>query len=177
MSCFFFFRMNLYSAKVFGLIHWIEKAMLNIANFGGKIHNVMCKKQSEVRWKTILLSCILTISTGSIPGHDLSFGLCIQVMAFSNISSSLFRCPGLFSLCYFILNATKTYLFTFPFKPSPLPFFFHSALHPTTQKIQFSSFQAFWIQMTYCSLEPAICASHWISSDLILYWMNYGLTD
>lgn len=143
MSCFFFFRMNLYSAKVFGLIHWIEKAMLNIANFGGKIHNVMFKKQSEVRWKTILLSCILTISTGSIPGHDLSFGLCIQVMAFSNISSSLFCCPGLFSLCYFILNATKTYLFTFPFKPSPLPFFSIPLFIPLHKRFNFLPFKLF----------------------------------
>lgn len=127
----------------------------NAENFEGSFH-MLCVRQSKVSWRTALLSCILAISTGSISGPDLSFGLCIQGMAFPNIWASFSCCPSLFS---FILNATKTYLSTFPFKPSPLPFI-HSALHPATQKIQFSFFQAFRIQMAHCSLEPAIYASH-----------------
>lgn len=157
---FFFLSIHLYFAKGFGLIHWAEKTILNIANFRGNIHNVMCKKQPEVRSRTALLSCILTISTGSISGHDLSIDLCIQAMAFSNISASLsclllvcFPCVILYWMQQrqiFLLSSLNPLLFHF----------LHSALHPTTQKIQFSSFQAFWIQMTHCSLQPAICASH-----------------
>jgi len=94
MPCFFCFflicfSIHLYLAQCINPKPVAEKTILNIENFRGNIHNVMSKKQPEVRSRTAFLSCILTISTGSISGHNLSFGLYIQAMAFSKISASL----------------------------------------------------------------------------------------
>jgi len=91
-AMFFFFicfSIHLYLAQCINPKPFAEKTILNIENFRGNIHNVMSKKQPEVRSRTAFLSCILTISTGSISGHNLSFGLYIQAMAFSKISASL----------------------------------------------------------------------------------------
>lgn len=112
---FFFSSELIYTLqKVLGQYTELKKTMLNIANFGGKIHNVMCQKQSEVRWKTILLSCILTISTGSIPGHDLSFSLCIQGHGLSKHLIFAFLLSWFVFPVLFYIECNKDISFYFP---------------------------------------------------------------